>query len=229
MSLYSWSGPEEILSGPCTVNLLTIETLTGVDRSDGKKFARGTIGIVDYIEGSSQSDPWDAIGIPNNDDSFDWVVKRSSPENDEFVWQGENGEYHFTLDTGINAAMSKYIAKVLNLYLGGNPPSTKIPRYEGRIVLYEGPCCCSLFEKPGDFNWEAKTNGEYPKLCFQCSCGEKWWCYDEEKNAWGPVKDPKAWEMLLKYNGIAVKLIEPFRDGFYLMSSIRNSGFVPIG
>lgn len=230
MLIYNWEGPEEGLSCACVAVSFRITKMEGGDRI---KRAEGEITAKDYIEhGIVFTDPWEATGFCEEGEKFQWAVKKME-DSDVFWKDPETEEPLFTCNDSVNDAIKLFVARKINEFLSIGEAEVKPKKYDGPKEDYKGPCVCDQLtcsnpENP--FPWKEKTNGgKFPERCFACSCGKKWWCYHPEKRLWGPIKDEKAWEMLLAYNGVDVQTIAGLKDGLYLLQTIRDMGYIPIG
>ncbi|MEA2715328.1 MAG: hypothetical protein QOG91_356 [Candidatus Parcubacteria bacterium] len=233
--LYRWDGPEEQLGAGFTAVSFEIQTLK--DEPSKSKKATGTLLICDYSLGGALGDQtWEAFGT-ESPLVWAWLVKPVG-----LVWHVEGtGGHSCILSERVSTAIDSFIAPKLCLYMGlrqsGKADDTVIdapPEYRGPFDEYAGPCVCgdlraSNFRKA--FPWQKLTNNSrFPEHCFKCSCGRLWWCHDPPHNRWTPVGDPLAWAMLLKYNGVAVRVIvgHPEKPELYLLQTIRNLGLIPI-
>jgi hypothetical protein len=72
--------------------------------------------------------------------------------------------------------------KYFNYSLDSNPK-----RYTGTMEKYKGPCVCERITNSNEknpFPWKEMTKGgQFPKNCFECSCGKNHFCYSPEKNS----------------------------------------------
>lgn len=228
MSLFNWNGPEEDLSCACCVQNLTVELL---DDKEGGKYAKGTITAIDYVEhGIIFTDPWEATGILFKDQTYHWNVKRLDDEN--VFWRyPETKEPAFTANEGINNGIKSFVCAKIGEFMAG-ATEQKISEYTGPKEKYNGPCVCNglhLSSNTTLFLWKEKTNEKFPENCFECSCGKTWWHINPANNQWIEVIDDKAWDLLLKYNGVETKKLTIFKDQLYLLQTVRDMGYIPVG
>jgi hypothetical protein len=235
MSIYEWNGPEEALGKmPVTAVRLVINSS---DEKDGKTTATGIFVFHDHMEGCRSDEiPWEAEG-----DGKEWTVK--SVEDTPFRSR-ETGESLFCLLESVNADIKQFISQKLlwiALYKKKNPKKQidlvdEPERFSGTVYAYTGQCVCeelrrSTWKSP--FPWLRYTNnGQYPKKCFQCSCGKKWHRGNPSHELWWTVSDEKAWKMLTEFNGVAVEPIAFHPDSnppaIVLLSTLRSEGFIPL-
>jgi hypothetical protein len=238
--IYTYNGPEAPLGDvPVTVTAMTIDKL---DVISGIASAQGTFSIMDHAEGCPGSDPWVANGILDGQ-KFNWVVMRMAPRAGDFCFSGEDGEPLFTLLSSVNDAIKAFVAVKLDYVLAElekNPSATKIEEkpkvFEGPVHKYTGPCVCTELRESNSqrpFNWDVHTNaGQFPKNCFQCSCGQYWYRADDER--WVHVGDEETWQMLTIHDGEVVEQVGIDPEcidvpTITLMKNIRQRGFIPIG
>ncbi len=244
---YIWDGPEEPLwrAGGVVATGLKIISFTSSD--DGFR-AEGTIDGKDYIEGGiSFTDPWEAHRPPlataiAHMRSTDWIVRRK--QDDSFFADSKTGEMLFTCNGEINRAIKTLIAWHIVEYfkLAGNTVGTntlkeiriKPEEYKGRCRQHSGDCVCVLLQASNQkeaFDCEGLTGEDFPRNCFHCSCGRRWWCYEPAQHLWAPVSDDAAWNMFMRYNGVEKKKVgfHPDGNGFYLLQTLRDQGLIPIG
>jgi hypothetical protein len=237
MSIYEWNGPEESLGGmPITAVRMTIEQF---EEKDGVASAKGTFVFHDHIEGCESGElPWEAKGGPQN-----WSV-RCTDDDTVYFRAKDTGEVLFSLCEPVNDGIKNLISRKLSWvadYKKKNPGKPldfveECPRFAGTKHEYTGECLCAELEVSGlrtNFPWAKHTNnGQYPKRCFQCSCGEKWYLGNPGRHLWARVKDEKAWEMLTEFDGVAVMpiAVRPRSDPphFVLLSNLRKEGFIPL-
>ncbi|MCR4280023.1 MAG: hypothetical protein NUV82_01200, partial [Candidatus Komeilibacteria bacterium] len=74
----------------------------------------------------------------------------------------------------------------------------------------------------GTFDWQRATQNKFPRGCFQCSCGERWWNIYEQH--WMKVTDLNLWKELLRYNGKNISAIAIVDDSVYLAKTAVNQG-----
>lgn len=235
MALYSWLGPEESLSGGCSVIDMTI---VGFHNIENGVRAFGYITIKDYVEhGIEGTDPWEAFLL---DHSSEWVARRDQTK--EAFWVTPDGEKVFGLNEGVNQAMKRFVAKKVTEYLEypdclrNSESIVDAPKeYAGSIKAYTGDCVCHRIEtsdKEVPFPWFEMTQGQFPNNCFECSCGQRWWRFDLQNEMWCKVPDDKAWEMFMKYGGEAVQFIGIMKDdrfdGVYLEQTLCDQGLIPL-
>lgn len=224
--LLVWEGPETDVNSCCVATKFTIAQID--DGENNTKTAKGTITVKDYVEhGIVFTDPWEAVGTPQEDDSFFWEVVR--PNDESAFWVNpDTQEAEFTLNSSVNAGMKRFVGAKLNEHLTEGRFIDNVEKYGGPRDKYEGPCVCEELEASNpqsEFDWEERTKKRFPQNCFGCSCGTNWWrCGDR----WFRVADDAAWAMLLDHNGVEFQRIDIFKDGVYLLQTIRDKGFVPI-
>ncbi len=230
MCIIKWNGPEEDIGCCCVAISFAVESIE--ESADGKKISKGAITGKDYIEGGiTFSDPWEAIGEKQANGSLIWQVKR--PNDSTAFWiNRETGEAYFTANSDVNEGMKRFIANKLNEFLANGRFITSVEKYTGPKDEYKGQCVCHRLKASNpqnSFPWEEMTNGgRFPKCCFLCSCGKKWWCYNSAKNLWAPVLDSAAWEMLTTHNGMEIQKLGYLEKGFHLLQTLRDRGFIPL-
>ncbi len=229
MPLYEWHGPETDLVMACCVQHLVVESVE--DLSEKEKFAKGAITAIDYIEGGIVfTDPWEAKGIKQNDGSYHWEVRRSK-DDDTFWIDPETEEPLFTANNAINHAMKAFICgKMREFFVGTSTPAPE--KYTGPQERYKGPCVCEDLRKSSKtdpFPWEALTKKQFPENCFACSCGTNWWRVNNEEELWIPVADEEAWKLFLEYGGVETKKLGVFEDKIFLLQTLRDMGYIPLG
>lgn len=234
-ALYHWGNQETPLAICCMAIDFAITRFEEVTVKGHRQFvAMGTITGKDYIEGGIEfTNPWEAVSTPGKP----WEINR--PKDGTEFWIIETtGEIIFTANSEVNNAMKKFIAGKLNEYVEtraviGNEPLTVEPEiYQGPRLAYNGPCVCGLLAVSTiatPFPWEKLTGGQFPNHCFACSCGTRWWRYNQENQVWVKVVDPAAWGLLLKHNGEATRSMGFLKEGLYLTQTIRDHGLIPIG
>ncbi len=228
MLLFEWKGPEYELVPGCHCIHFTIESIDG---AEGERVARGRITGKDYIEhGIEFNDPWVAEELVLNETS-QWVVSRPK-EGDKFCWVGADGAALFTANTAVNEAMEAFVATQIEFFLRTGQALVEAQRYTGPRKLYAGHCLCIqlMATQEGQvFDWQEATGGKFPKRCFACSCGRKWWCANTGTGLWLPVADPLAWEVLLDYDGEPTAALGEVDGNIELLQTLRERGFIPIG
>lgn len=110
MSIYVWDGQVELMGPYVTATHMTIDAI--VDLPDGRKKAEGFFELHDHVEGSDGYDPWEAIGV-RNEEKIVWTVRRK--DDGEFCFQTADGELLFTLIGSVNDAIRKFIISQLDL------------------------------------------------------------------------------------------------------------------
>ena len=224
--VHIWKGVESELAYSCHAIKLIIKELT-------EKYAEGKITVKDYIEhGIIFTEPWEA---KLNEESS-WVVTRKKDE--KIFWlDKETGEAFFTSNDAVNNAMKNFIAERINEFITTGTKIIQLAKFKGVINKYTGPCVCHELKESSrriPFNWKKYTKGKFPELCFECSCGLKWWCFHPPGNQWEIVMDEKAWKMLMIYNGVAVHPVVLMEGaeikGIQLLHTIIvDKGLIPIG
>ena len=233
--LYVWSGKEEPLGAIFfTATSLRIYTLEEVD---GVLKASGQIETMDYAEGHSGGYMWVAEAPTNVEGQRVWSVQRDPDRY--FSWTDQSGRPMFTLSRIFDDAIEAFVKKHLEAYMAVDTQTREIviaesaTTYSGEIVQYTGSCVCDqLFDATleSPFPWEELTEGgKYPRGCFACSCERNWWNYNPERGLWAPVLDPALFSMLKMYNGDPQQPVGSLGDGFYLVQTLRNRGYIPIG
>lgn len=237
--IYTYSGPEvPIGDAPVTATRMTIDKL---EVKDGTASAEGRFSIMDHMEGCPGDDPWVATGILEGQ-KFHWIVKRKTPDAHDFCFNGKDGEPLFTLLSSVNDAIKAFVATKLDyviVELEKNPSATNIvdkPKtFDGPMYRYTGPCVCnelSISNLKNPFDWKGHTNqGQFPKNCFECSCGRRWYRCDDEM--WAHVGDDETWQMLTVHDGEVVEQLglDPEKEDvptLTLLKNIRRRGFIPI-
>lgn len=240
-NIYRYRGPEVPLAElPATATGMTIDFL----EFDGNvATAKGDFSIRDHMEGSEGNDPWVATGIHIEKGVYNWTVKRKTPENGDFCFNDKSGEPLFTLLLSVNDAIKAFIATKLDYVINKlltSPEITEITdeskKFVGVMHEYTGPCVCdgllaSNIKRP--FDWNTYTNnGQYPKNCFECSCGNKWYRGDDQM--WAQVGNNETWLMLTTHDGEVVEPvgIDPEANKvptIVLLKNIRSRGYIPIG
>lgn len=221
MFLYAWNGPEEDIGCYCVATEFTIDL---VENSGDRKIAKGTFTGKDYVEhGITFKNNWEAAGV-----FFSWQVRCSDDPRVSF--NRNTGETFFTFNNEVNEGIKRFIGRRLNDFLAGR--IAVVEKYAGPRDEYEGPCVCEkLLDSSArcPFPWQETTNGgRFPRHCFACSCGNKWWCHDPKNYGWVLVLDDAAWEMLTDYNGVEFQRLGCLEDGVYLFQTIRDKGYIPI-
>ena len=172
-----------------------------------------------------------------------WVVRRKEPTENDFTFT-KNGEALSCLGDQTNLAIKTFIATKLShtfKAIHDKPDIKQVveeqKKFSGEIHTYKGPCVCqkirhSSLARP--FDWKAHTNnGHFPKNCFECCCGERWYRINPEKEVWALVGDRLAWEKLMTFDGV---ITEPMSinpqlrvPSLFLVTTLRAAGFIPIG
>ena len=232
--LYYWHGKERSLGTPTLVaQSLSVETF---DKVKDAINATGDILMMDYVENVDMRCKWEAEGQHNLGEPVNWSVQYN-PEG-KFSWQDNRGQPVFTISKTLNNAIETFVKAKLDLYLYS--PKDKdgrvaddIPQfYKGPRVVYTGPCTCEQLLNANittPFPWEAMTKGgQFPQRCFTCSCGRNWWLSNPEKKRWVPIPDTQLWIMLIFYNGEPQKQLGALEDGFYLLQTLRQRGYIPL-
>lgn len=223
---YTWDGPEQELDFCVVVSNLVIEEVE--DRPDDlERRAMGVLTWKDYVEGGIFTDNWTARKLWGRRVSSNWVVMCDA-------WPSE---YSFCLTPSVDKKIKWFVAQKLERAEEMCPKSaTDIVegpvRFGGDRVRYSGECVCAALHDPKaspSFDWQRATGGNFPQNCFECSCGQRWWCYNPEQRLWAPVADPAAWEMFCEYNGVARYQVAALDKGFHLLQTLRNQGMIPIG
>ena len=110
------------------------------------------------------------------------------------------------------------------------PPKPSPPRiYSGSQIVYAGPCICETVEDSSPrnpFDWQAATDGKFPKRCFECSCGTKWWCNRPEEHFWIRVLDLHAWGSLCESNGVPKDTFAYQDNGLYLEETLLQQNTI---
>lgn len=240
---FEWTGPEEDLG----TNLVTARRMTICEIEDkgDTLTARGDFTFHDYVEGSEGTRNWVAKGTHSGGE-FKWEVRRKDPTPGSFRFTDKDSEEPlFCLLEVCNDAIKTFVADKLTKVVArmrANPGETLLDvreepkRYSGEMRQYSGPCCCHNIadsRKWMPFNWENHTDGgKYPKNCFRCSCGQRWFRCNPEEEAWAHVDDELSWNHLTEFDG---EMIERFAfdpsimyPTIVLLSTLRRRGFIPI-
>ncbi len=171
----------------------------------GTMFAYGTVNSIDYCEHAfAGTDEWQARQIT----ATEWRVE-SAQEN---CWgKDPDGRLRFTASERIDSALQAFVNEMILEYEKHRVPNMQIvicpPAYKGVIVPYAGPCICErLRNNPTDTSlWQTITNGQFPKNCIACSCGQCWWLPDTmpegKPPAWMHISDHLLFDRLLRHNG----------------------------
>lgn len=237
--IYSYGGPEAPLGDALvTVTDMTIDFL---EVANGVAKAEGMFNIMDHVEGFPASNSWTAKGVQNGD-KIEWTVRRMLPGLHGCCFVSKEGEPLFTLVQSVNDSIKLFITTKLNYVvdeLEKNPSASKIEEmpkvFEGIIHEYVGKCVCKELRASGPsspFNWNDHTNnGQYPKSCFKCSCGQRW--YRGKNDMWAHVGDDETWTMLTTHDGQVVECLtlDPEKrtvPTVTLLRKLRARGFIPI-
>ena len=198
--------------------------------------ARGSINIMDYVENCGGRDNWIAEGAIQKSGTVPWKVRCDDPNP---FWKEKNGEAAFTANLAINENMRQFIAERLNYVLQRRLQEPGVAELVDRVAVYNGPmvkhtgaCIClslTMSNEKAPFDWQAQTGGQFPKNCFECNCGRRWWCGNPEKAIWSEVADDGAWETLTKHNGTLAQPVGFLKGKVYLLPTLRGQGLIPLG
>lgn len=109
----------------------------------------------------------------------------------------------------------------------GKTAPRKIAPHHGPQERYNGPCVCAELSESGPrtpFDWHAKTGGKFPRRCFECSCGRRWWCSYPDGGYWNPVPDRRAWLALMENNGVPTPSIVHLEEEIYHQETLLLTG-----
>jgi len=222
--IYRWAESERELAHVCTVQEVLITELTG---ETGNRQVKGSITCCDYTKGVVFTDHWTAGESENG-----WVVKPLNEDGGYFFTDQRTGESVFTLSSEINVAISACINTHIGYYLRDGVSEVIAARYNGEMQPYVGLCRCEEIENFGANSplelWrELMERRDFPSLCFQCSCGTRWW-FNDQTEVFCPVPDDDAWQDLVTHDGRFTRLSVETNSGICLMMTMRQSGWIPI-
>lgn len=222
MNMHVWGGQQEAIAHGCFVLNFTITEMEG-------GIAKGSITAIDYAEGGiSFTESWEA----HHDKGVDkWVAKRQ--DDDEAIWKDDKGEAHFTLNNAVNLSMKNFIDKHIKLFFKSEYKVITPYKYGGEIKEYVGTCVCEKLQisnRNQPFPWHDLTGEKFPYRCFACSCGKRWWEYDQINHSWARVGDDRAWLLLMEHDGEDVEPIACLdtTKGFEHLQTIRDRGIIPL-
>lgn len=223
MALHYWNGPQQQIGQAGVV----ADAMTVTSFSDTR--AEGTFAFVDYVEhGIRGEETWEAERRFDEEGST-WVVKCTS----DTPWQ-KDGEKFFTISISIDRAICEFISEKLEIIRNGGTLSQPISPRVGKIDPYKGPCVCEKLEmqnRGGEISWMTLTEGRScPDRVHRCHCGRMWWNYDEEgNNSWAEIAEEALWENIIANNGKPSLYYGVLGKKLYLVQTLRDQGFIPIG
>ena len=106
-------------------------------------------------------------------------------------------------------------------------PARAVELYDGPRAPYGGDCVCTELDESNGrqpFDWASMTRSLFPKRCFECSCGARWWCSRPKEHFWVRVADLRAWGILCDHNGIPAGTFAYEGEKLYLLDTLVRDG-----
>lgn len=182
-----------------------------INQESGEIGTEGSITTVDYGEHCWDfTNPWKARR-ESRDEEARWVVDYEGRQTS--LARGDYVTARAYLHAGVTGrwALSEeqWIAAMLDELMTRGREVLEIKEYDGQMEVYHGDCVCKALLQPSSSTadcealWARLTGGCFPSGCFQCSCDQRWHYSNE---GWHRVSK-KAFEVLTKYNGRAMRLM----------------------
>lgn len=249
--LYLLKGAEWAIAPYVAVTQLQITELGPAVPPERTLLAHGHIWLTDFAEDTKWQDKWQALWVlpelevltsgVSGVDAYQQWYRQQQAERYDLGWRVRkrgSADADFTLAADVNAAIAGFIALHLCRYcvwIGGKESLPRLvttpKRYSGPMRRYEGICLCAVIGQSAlhdPFPWKNVTHGHFPKRCFECSCGRRWWEVDPEEYQWTPVGDAPTWRCLTQYNGEPVKQLCYLAGTVRLLGPLVHRGVVPI-